>query len=74
MNELTSPHASQEAEFWELRLYVAGQTPRSVAALASPRVSVVSGGLACVAGVGVLARLLPQLRAWRAPTVSVDPS
>jgi len=43
----------------------------AVAAATTPQVSVVSGGLACVAGVGVLARLLPQLRAWRAPTASV---
>lgn len=33
----------------------------AVAALAGPQVSVVSGGLACVAGVGVVAALLPQL-------------
>lgn len=46
----------------------------AVAAATTPRFSVVSGGLACVAGVGVVARLLPQLRAWRAPTGSVDPS
>ena len=45
----------------------------AVAAAASPRVSVVSGGLLCVAGVGVLGRLLPQLRSWRPPPGSVDP-
>ncbi len=46
----------------------------TVSAVTSPQASVVSGGLACVAGVGVLARLLPQLRSWRAPAGSVDPS
>jgi len=46
----------------------------AVAAATTPRISIVSGGLACVAGVGVLARLLPQLRSWRAPAGSVDPS
>jgi len=46
----------------------------AVAAATTPSISVVSGGLACVAGVGVLARLLPQLRSWRAPAGSVDPS
>jgi hypothetical protein len=45
----------------------------AVAAATTPQVSVVSGGLACVAGVAVLGRLLPQLRAWRAPESSVDP-
>ena len=46
-----------------------------VASVATPRISVVSGGLACVAGVVVLARLLPELAAWRAepePTGSLD--
>lgn len=46
----------------------------AMAAATTPRISVVSGGLACVAGVGVLAKLLPQLRGWRAPAGSVDPS
>jgi predicted MFS family arabinose efflux permease len=45
----------------------------AVSAATSPQFSVVSGGLACVAGVGVLGRLLPQLRGWRAPAGSVDP-
>ena len=45
----------------------------AVASLTTPRFSVVSGGLACVAGVGVLGRLLPQLRGWRAPPGSVEP-
>ena len=39
----------------------------AVAALTSPRVSVVSGGLACIAGVGIIARLVPQLGSWVAP-------
>jgi ENTS family enterobactin (siderophore) exporter len=34
----------------------------AVAALTTPQVSVVSGGLACVAGAILLARLIPQLR------------
>ncbi len=36
----------------------------SVAALTSPAFSVVSGGLACVASVGVIAALFPQLAAY----------
>ena len=39
----------------------------AVAALTSPRFSVVSGGLACIAGVGVIARLFPELGGWRTP-------
>lgn len=39
----------------------------AVAALAGTRFSVVSGGLACVVGVAALARLLPELAAWRPP-------
>jgi MFS family permease len=39
----------------------------AVAALTTPRFSVVSGGLACMAGVGVIARLLPEMGAWRPP-------
>jgi MFS family permease len=39
----------------------------AVAAVTSPTFSVVSGGLACMAGVGVLARLFPELGAWRPP-------
>ena len=45
----------------------------AAASAVSPRFSVVSGGLLCVAGVGVLGRLLPQLREWRAPAGSVEP-
>ena len=37
-----------------------------VAALAGARVSVVSGGLACVAGVAVLGRLMPRFRRYTA--------
>ncbi len=36
----------------------------TVAALAGPQAAVVSGGLACVAGVAVIARLLPELGRW----------
>jgi len=36
----------------------------SVAAVASPATSVVSGGLACIASVGVVAALFPQLAAY----------
>jgi MFS family permease len=36
----------------------------TVAAIAGPQVSVVSGGLACMAGAGVIARLFPELRGW----------
>ena len=45
----------------------------AVASLTTPRFSVVSGGLACVAGVAVLGRLLPELRGWQAPPGSVEP-
>ena len=36
----------------------------AVAALAGPRVSAISGGLACVLGVAVISRLLPAFSAW----------
>ena len=39
----------------------------AVAALTTPRFSVVSGGLACIAGALVLARLVPELRHYRPP-------
>jgi circadian clock protein KaiB len=32
MKKLAKPAAREETEVWELRLYIAGQTPRSVAA------------------------------------------
>jgi MFS family permease len=38
----------------------------TVAALAGPQFSAVSGGLACVVGVAVLARVLPELSRWTA--------
>jgi MFS family permease len=44
----------------------------AVAAVTSTTFSVVSGGLACMAGVGVLARLFPELGAWRPPEVVDD--
>jgi MFS family permease len=45
----------------------------AVSALIGARASVVSGGLACLAGVGVIARLMPELARWRTPTLSEDP-
>ncbi|MEY2421196.1 MAG: hypothetical protein QOI95_1263 [Acidimicrobiaceae bacterium] len=46
-----------------------------VASATNAQISVVSGGIACVAGVAVLARLLPELAAWSAtpePTDTLD--
>jgi MFS family permease len=37
----------------------------AVAALTNPTFAVVSGGLACMAGVGIIAKLLPELGRWR---------
>jgi MFS family permease len=37
----------------------------TVASLTSPAVSVVSGGLACMVGAAVIARLMPELTRWR---------
>jgi MFS family permease len=47
----------------------------AVASLTTPRISVISGGLACVAGVAVLAWLLPELRRYAlpAPAIHSDP-
>jgi predicted MFS family arabinose efflux permease len=39
----------------------------AVAAATSVEFSVVSGGLMCLAGIGVINRLLPQMGAWTAP-------
>jgi hypothetical protein len=36
----------------------------AVAGLTSPRISAISGGLACVLGVGVIAVLMPELARW----------
>jgi MFS family permease len=44
----------------------------AVAALTTTRISVVSGGLACVAGVAVIGRLIPELGAWRLDRHAVD--
>jgi sugar (pentulose or hexulose) kinase len=47
----------------------------AVATATNAQVSVVSGGLACVAGVAVLARVIPELAAWHAapdPTDTLD--
>jgi hypothetical protein len=46
-----------------------------VATATTAQVSVVSGGLVCVAGVALLAKLLPELAAWTAtaePTDTLD--
>jgi len=40
----------------------------AAAALLGPQASVVTGGLACMAGVGVIARLMPELGRWRIST------
>jgi len=45
----------------------------TVAAATTPRISVISGGLACVAGVAVLARLIPELAKWRPPPIRPVP-
>jgi hypothetical protein len=37
----------------------------TVAALTTPTFAVVSGGLACMAGVAIIAKLLPELGHWR---------
>lgn len=46
----------------------------AVAAVAGPQVSAISGGVACVAGVAVLARLLPEFANWTHPEVGTTPS
>ncbi|MEY2434861.1 MAG: hypothetical protein QOC92_4586 [Acidimicrobiaceae bacterium] len=43
-----------------------------VATATSPQISVVSGGLACVAGVALFAKLIPELAAWQATPGSTD--
>ena len=46
-----------------------------VATATNAQLSVVSGGVACLVGVGLFAKLLPELAAWRAsedPTGTVD--
>jgi hypothetical protein len=43
-----------------------------VATATTAQVSVVSGGLACLAGVLVLARALPELAGWRASPEAAD--
>jgi hypothetical protein len=44
----------------------------AVAAVTTPRVAVVSGGLACVAGAVVVARLLPELARWTVADAVVE--
>lgn len=44
-----------------------------VAGLTSPRISAVSGGLVCLAGVGVIARLMPELGRWTRASLADDP-
>lgn len=46
----------------------------AVAALAGPRFSVVSGGLACLLGVLVVARLFPELARYRAAEADAAPA
>ncbi len=41
----------------------------AVAALVGPQLSVVSGGLLCLLGLGIVARSFPELAAYRVPTV-----
>ena len=43
-----------------------------VAALTTPAVSIVTGGLACIAGVGILALAVPEFVRYRAPHCPVD--
>ena len=43
-----------------------------VATATNAQVSVVSGGLACVAGVALFAKLLPELAAWQASGDDTD--
>lgn len=45
----------------------------TVAALANPTFAVASGGLACMAGVGVITKLLPELAHWRLSDHTVAP-
>jgi MFS family permease len=44
----------------------------AVAALTTPRVSAVSGGVACLVGVAILAALIPELGAYDASTPTVE--
>lgn len=46
----------------------------AVASLATPRISVVSGGLACIAGVAAVAKLFPELASWHPPPVELEPA
>ena len=46
----------------------------AVAAAFTPLTSVVSGGLACIAGALILARLLPAFRHQTAPAAHPDPA
>jgi hypothetical protein len=43
----------------------------TVASLTTPRISVVSGGLACVAGVALLAWVLPEFRGYVLPPPAI---
>jgi hypothetical protein len=42
-----------------------------VATVFTPTISVVSGGLACIAGAGVVALVYPELRRYRADRVAL---
>lgn len=46
----------------------------AVAAVTSPRFSAVSGGVACMVGVGVIARLLPALGRWTRDDAHTEPA
>lgn len=56
---------------WSLNIAIISGGPRlgdlragAMSAAVGPRISALSGGLACTAGIAALARLLPELRSW----------
>ena len=62
---------------WSLNIATVSGGPRlgdvragAMAAAAGSRFTVASGGVACVAGIALLARLLPEMRAWTPPLVA----
>jgi hypothetical protein len=46
----------------------------AVASLTSPRISVVSGGLACIAGVGVIVVAFPALARYDGDAIAMAPA
>jgi hypothetical protein len=44
----------------------------TVAAITSPRVSVISGGVGCMIGIAVLARAIPELAGWTTDSYEED--